>query len=150
AVAMRQPFARPLAALGADQLGDLGLHQLLYDPAERLTQEVQPLALEQVADDLLARHPLRLGIRGASPLVVVLADSTSLSATVAGPTTRLRPTRSYTTLWDVTWRGSQCGQPDTTETRDCRGLRGRDTNAGALQVMVACEAPVRERRWQWS
>ena len=37
-----------------------------------------------------------------TPLVVVLEDPTSLSATVAGPLTRLRPTRSYTTLWDVT------------------------------------------------
>src|SRR5262249_911993 len=57
----------------------------------------------QKADDLLSRHPLRLGHRGDSPLVVVLEDPTSLSATVAGPTTRLRPMRSYTTLRDVTW-----------------------------------------------
>src|SRR6266536_3839276 len=37
-----------------------------------------------------------------TPLVVVLVDSTSLSAAVAGPSNRLRPTRSYTTLWDAT------------------------------------------------
>lgn len=37
-----------------------------------------------------------------TPLVVVLVDSTSLSAAVAGPTSPRRPTRSYTTLRDVT------------------------------------------------
>src|SRR5205823_3334276 len=35
--------------------------------------------------DLLGRHPLRLGHRGDSPLVVLLAEPTSLSATVARP-----------------------------------------------------------------
>src|SRR6266498_1181585 len=64
----------------------------------RRSDEIQPLALEQVADDLLARHPLPLGHRGDSPLVSPWQEPTSLSAAVAGPSTRLRPTRSYTTL----------------------------------------------------
>jgi len=38
----------------------------LADPQQRLTQEVEALLLEQVADDLLRRHPLRLGHRGDS------------------------------------------------------------------------------------
>jgi len=88
AVATGEPLLRrPLAAAGADQLGHLRFHQLLADPAERLAQEVEALTLEQVADDLLGRHPLRLGHRGDSPLVELLAEPTSLSATVAG----LRP-----------------------------------------------------------
>src|SRR5262249_50737393 len=108
AVAVRQPLLAPLAALCADQLRHLGLHQLLHDPAQTLAREVDALLVEQKADDLLGRHPLRLGHRGDSPLVVVLEDPTSLSATVAGPTTRLRPTRSYPTLRDVT----RCGLTD--------------------------------------
>jgi hypothetical protein len=72
AVAVRQPLLAPLAALGADQLRHLHLHQLLHDPEQTLSQEVEPLLLEQVADDLLSRHPLRLGHRGA-PFVVDLA-----------------------------------------------------------------------------
>ena len=105
AVAVRQPVWVALAMLGADQLRHLRLHQLPHHPTQRLAQEVEPLlALEQVADDLLSRHPLRLGHRGDSPLVVVLEDPTSLSTAVAGQS-RLRPTRSYTTLWDTTCRG---------------------------------------------
>jgi hypothetical protein len=60
---MRQPLRRPLTTLGADQLRHLSLHQLLHDPGQRLAQEIEALALEQVADDLLGRHPLRLGHR---------------------------------------------------------------------------------------
>ncbi|MGH3048047.1 MAG: hypothetical protein ACRDNC_13770, partial [Gaiellaceae bacterium] len=46
--------------------------------------------------------------RGDSPLVDPWQEPTSLSAAVAGPFNRLRPTRSYTTLWDVTprWIGT--------------------------------------------
>ena len=67
AVALGQPLlGRPLAALGADQLGHLRLHQLLHDPDQRFAQVVDTLLLEQVADDLLSRHPLRLGHRGDS------------------------------------------------------------------------------------
>jgi hypothetical protein len=73
AVAVRQPLPRPLAALGTDQLRRLRLHQLLHDPGERLAQEIQALALKQLADDLVGRHPLRIGHRGDSPLVVVFA-----------------------------------------------------------------------------
>src|SRR6266511_4771676 len=66
AVAVRQAFLAPRAALGTDQLGDLRLHQLLHNPTQRLAQEVDALLLEQVTDDLLSRHPLRLGHRGDS------------------------------------------------------------------------------------
>jgi hypothetical protein len=67
AVAMREPLLRrPLAARGADQLRHLRLHQLLHHPGKRLAQKVDALTLEQVADDLLSRHPLRLGHRGDS------------------------------------------------------------------------------------
>jgi hypothetical protein len=54
-----------LAVGGADQLGHLGVHQPLDEPHQRLTQEVGVLVRHQVADDLLGRHPLPLGHRGA-------------------------------------------------------------------------------------
>src|SRR6266545_543980 len=66
AVAMRQPLLAALPTLGTDQLRHLRLHQLLHDPKQRLAQEVDALLFEQVADDLLSRHPLRLGHRGDS------------------------------------------------------------------------------------
>src|SRR5439155_15241595 len=75
AVAVRQPLLAALTALGADQLRNLHLHQLLHHPGQRLAQEVEPALLEQVADDLLSRHPLRLGHRGDSPLVNSLAGT---------------------------------------------------------------------------
>jgi hypothetical protein len=54
AVAVRQSLLRrTLAPGGTDQLAHLCLHQLLHDPAQRLAQVVEPLALEQLADDLL-------------------------------------------------------------------------------------------------
>jgi hypothetical protein len=92
---------RPLAPARPDQLGHLRLHQLLADPAQRLTQEIEPLALEQVADNLLSRHPLRLGHRGDSSRRRL--GGLDESERRGGRTlTRLRPTRTYTTLWDVT------------------------------------------------
>src|SRR6266545_2673347 len=102
AVAVRQPLLRgALAAGGANQLRHLDLHQLLHHPGQRLAQEVEPLLLEQIADDLLSSHPLRLGHRGDSPLVVSLAGTDEFERR-GGRTTRLRPTLSYTTLRDVT------------------------------------------------
>src|SRR6266508_7019256 len=90
----------PLAAGGADLLGDLRLHQLLADPAQALAQEVEALlVVEQVADDLLGRHPLRLGHRGA-PFVDPWLEPTSVSAAVAGLRTgsvRHAPTPRYGT-----------------------------------------------------
>jgi hypothetical protein len=66
-VAVREPLLqRPLATLGAYQLRHLHFHQLLHDPEQALLQEVEPLSLEQVADNLLRRHPLPLGHRGDS------------------------------------------------------------------------------------
>jgi hypothetical protein len=81
-VAVRQPLLAALPALGADQLRHLRLHQLLHNPEKRLVHEIKPLALEQVAHDLLFVSAIVV-----TPLVVVLEDPTSLSATVAGPTT---------------------------------------------------------------
>ena len=80
---MRGTVLVAFAVLGADQLADLHLHQLLHDPAQALAQKVDPVFLKQVADDLLNSHPLRLGHRGA-PFVDPLAGPTSLSAAVAG------------------------------------------------------------------
>jgi hypothetical protein len=50
----------------AEQLRHLRLHQPLHDPTQRLAQEIEPLTLEQVANDPLAPHPLGLGHRGDS------------------------------------------------------------------------------------
>src|SRR5262249_29869693 len=93
----RRPHARPvavavgqallrrsLAATSTDDTRPLRLHQLLANPGQRLAQKIEPLALEQVTDDLLSRHPLRLGHRG-TPFVDPCQEPTSLSATVAGP-----------------------------------------------------------------
>ncbi len=100
-VAVRQPLLpRPLTAGRADELGHLRLHQLLAHPGKRLAQEIKPLPLEQVADDLLSRHPLRLGHRGDSSRRRL--GGLDESERHGGRTTRLRPTRSYTTLRDVT------------------------------------------------
>ncbi len=60
-----------------------------------------------VANDLLARHPLRLGHRGASPLVDPLAGTDESERHGGRTSTRLRPKRSYTTLRDVT-KGARC------------------------------------------
>jgi hypothetical protein len=56
---------RALAVLRADQLGDLDLHQLLDYPPQRLRREVRVLVAHQLGDDLIGRHPLPLGHRGA-------------------------------------------------------------------------------------
>ena len=109
AVAMGEPLLRgALAAVRADQLRHLRLHQLLHDPAQRLAQEVKPLALQQVADNLLNRHPLRLGHRGDSSRRR-LGGLDEFERRGGRKLNRLRPTRSYTTLWDVTrGRAASC------------------------------------------
>jgi len=108
----------PLAAGGADQLRDLRLHQLLADPAQRLAQEVESFALEQVANDLLARHPLRLGHRGVSSRRR-LGGLDEFERRGGRTPTRLRPTRSYTTLWDAT--AETIAAPDRVRRRDLLG-----------------------------
>jgi hypothetical protein len=96
---VRHPVIRtPLTELGADQLGHLHLHQLLHHPAQRLAQNVGVLVAHQLGDDLIGRHPLPLGHRGAPSSN--FAGPTMLSAAVARTT--FRPPRSYTTLWDAT------------------------------------------------
>jgi hypothetical protein len=63
---------------GADQLGDLSVHQPLDEPLQRLMQEVGVLIRHQIADDLLGRHPLPLGHRGALLSIVVLRKTDDL------------------------------------------------------------------------
>jgi hypothetical protein len=64
AVAMRRAIGRPpLAVLGADQLGDLDLHQLRRQPAHALAQHIGVLVDQHLPDDLLDRHPVCSGHR---------------------------------------------------------------------------------------
>src|SRR6266498_4912209 len=93
--------------LGADQLRHLRLHQLLHDPKQRLAQEVDAVFLEQVADHLLSRHPLRLGHRGDSSRRRRRGRPDEFERHGGRTFNRLRPTRSYTTLWDVTSKGRE-------------------------------------------
>src|SRR6266511_1300172 len=59
------------------------------------------LTLEQVADDLLARHPPRLGYRGDSPLVVSLVGTDEFERragrTISAGFVRRAPTPRYGT-----------------------------------------------------
>jgi hypothetical protein len=55
-IAVRGPILHPLAALGADQFTDLGLHQLLRDRAHRLADHIAMLLAQHPPDDLLDRH----------------------------------------------------------------------------------------------
>jgi len=72
-----------------------------------------------------------------TPLVVVLQDSTSLSATVAGPFTRLHPMRSYTYLkgghHGNHWRRSRGGwaRVATHTYLGARGSRRRMSSRGS-------------------
>jgi len=63
AVAMRRTVLGALAALRADQLGDLDLHQLPGQPFDRLAQHVGVLVDQHLPDDLLDRHPVCSGHR---------------------------------------------------------------------------------------
>jgi hypothetical protein len=67
---MCRPIVGPaLAELGADQLRDLRLHQLLRDPAHRLAQHVGVILQQHLPDDLLDRHPVHSGHLSASFVV---------------------------------------------------------------------------------
>jgi hypothetical protein len=63
AVAMRGPVLGALTVLGADQLGDLDLHELPGQPLDRLAQHVGVLVDQHLPDDLLDRHPVCSGHR---------------------------------------------------------------------------------------
>ena len=54
------------AILGArpDQLGHLGLHQLLRNPPDGLADHVCVLIAQHLPDDLEDRHPVLTGIAG--------------------------------------------------------------------------------------
>jgi hypothetical protein len=61
---MRRPILGPaLTELSADQLSDLGLHQLARDRLNRLTDHVRVLIAQHLPDDLLDRHPVLTGHR---------------------------------------------------------------------------------------
>jgi len=70
AVAVRGTVLGPLAALGADQLRDLSLHQLLSDRTHRLTDHIDVLFAQHLPNDLLGRHPLLTGHRRPPSIVV--------------------------------------------------------------------------------
>jgi hypothetical protein len=61
AIAMRRTVLGALPVGGADQLGHLGLHQLLRDRPDRLADDVTVLLVQHLPDDLLDRHPVPTG-----------------------------------------------------------------------------------------
>ena len=61
AVAMRRPVLGALPVLCADQLRDLGLHQLLRHRPHRLADHIAVLLAQHLSDDLLDRHPVGTG-----------------------------------------------------------------------------------------
>ena len=63
---MRRAILCALTALRADQLADLGLHQLLRDNAHRLADHVSVLIAQHLTNDLSDRHPVRSGHRRPS------------------------------------------------------------------------------------
>jgi hypothetical protein len=65
----RSIFGPPLAALGADQLGDLELHHLGRDRLDGLADHVGVLIQQHLPDDLLDRHPVDSGHRRCLLLV---------------------------------------------------------------------------------
>jgi hypothetical protein len=60
---VRRAVLGALTALGADQLGDLGLHQLLSHRPNRLADHVCMLIAQHLPDDLQDRHPVLTGHR---------------------------------------------------------------------------------------
>jgi hypothetical protein len=60
---MRRAVLGALAMRGADELRDLGLHDLLRDHAHRFADHVAVLLAQHLPDDLLDRHPVPTGHR---------------------------------------------------------------------------------------
>jgi hypothetical protein len=75
-----------LAVAGAGALGDLGLHQLLGQPAHGLPQHIGVLIGQHLADQLPHAHPAHVGHRGA-PLVGTKAPTILKPAVADLPTT---------------------------------------------------------------
>jgi hypothetical protein len=78
AVTADHPDAAALTVTGTGGLGDLGLHQLLSQPAHGLAQHVGVLVSKHLADQLAHAHPAHVGHHGA-PLVG------SKAPTILGP-----------------------------------------------------------------
>ena len=60
---MRRAILGALTTLSADQLTDLGLHQLLRDRPDGLANDVCVLIAQHLPDDLSDRHPVHSGHR---------------------------------------------------------------------------------------
>jgi hypothetical protein len=60
---MRRAVLGAFPVRRADQLGDLGLHQLLSDRPHGLPDHVAVLLAQHLPDDLLDRHPVPTGHR---------------------------------------------------------------------------------------
>ena len=95
-------FLRESLAWVVQQLMEAEVSELIgAEHGERLAQEIEAFPLEQIADDLLSRHPLRLGHRGDS-FRRTLGRADEFERRGGRTNYRLRPTLSYTTLRDVT------------------------------------------------
>jgi hypothetical protein len=92
AVAVRRAVRRALPVGGADQLRHFQLHQLLDDQPHRLAQHIRVLVRQHLPGDLLDRHALALGHRGALPSSISWNRPTIMGAAVAG--TIPRPPKS--------------------------------------------------------
>jgi hypothetical protein len=127
---MRRAILGALTAPGADQLGHLGLHQLLHQPAQRLAHQIRALLRAQPLDDLTGRHALDRAIAGASfrrdvelPTIIGATGPELRPESNRGsiPPEPSRPTSSYTNTRDVTsqrrQRSNRCREPSTQPAR---------------------------------
>jgi hypothetical protein len=88
-----------LAALGADQLRHLELHQLRRDRLHGFADHVGVLIEQHLPDDLLDRHPVGTGRGWRLLSVEPSASPTIMSANVAGTASaQFRPTCPTPTL----------------------------------------------------
>ena len=100
---MRRTILRPaLTTLGTDQLGDLGLHQLLGDRPDGLADHVTMLIAQHLPDDLLDRHPVLTGHR-RPPSRRSRENSDDHERRGGRIYVQIRPNRSYTNPRDVTY-----------------------------------------------
>ena len=96
-VAMRSAILRPaLTQLRADQLRNLGLHQLLSNPAHTLAHNIGVALQQNLPDDLLDRHSLRTGHQRCLLRRRTVRSPTTMSAAMAGttPSTEIPTTKT--------------------------------------------------------